>query len=146
MLPHPYHFVLQLSTTKTVDGKSTFLHILAKSLCQHFPELLNFSRDLTTVPLAAKGAADQIPAFVIRQLTAELVLTSSPPLIGPVNQRAITAELSDLHTTIQDIRTACLKIPPTAEDHFASVMSVCPPSFSHIQTFPFLLLSPSKAT
>lgn len=46
---------LQLSTTKTVDGKSTFLHILAKSLCQHFPELLNFSRDLTTVPLAAKG-------------------------------------------------------------------------------------------
>lgn len=47
--------ILQLSTTKTVDGKSTFLHILAKSLCQHFPELLNFSRDLTTVPLAAKG-------------------------------------------------------------------------------------------
>lgn len=45
----------KLSTTKTVDGKSTFLHILAKSLCQHFPELLNFSRDLTTVPLAAKG-------------------------------------------------------------------------------------------
>ncbi|XP_071319257.1 delphilin isoform X2 [Trachinotus anak] len=88
------NFLTELSTTKTVDGKSTFLHILAKSLCQHFPELLNFSRDLTTVPLAAK-----------------------------VNQRAITAELSDLHTTIQDIRTACLKIPPTSEDHFASVMS-----------------------
>lgn len=50
-----FPFILQLSTTKTVDGKSTFLHILAKSLCQHFPELLNFSRDLTTVPLAAKG-------------------------------------------------------------------------------------------
>ncbi|XP_029384321.1 delphilin isoform X2 [Echeneis naucrates] len=88
------NFLTELSTTKTVDGKSTFLHILAKSLCQHFPELLNFSRDLTTVPLAAK-----------------------------VNQRAITAELSDLHATIQDIRTACLKIPPTSEDHFASVMS-----------------------
>ncbi|XP_036937669.1 delphilin isoform X4 [Acanthopagrus latus] len=88
------NFLTELSTTKTVDGKSTFLHILAKSLCQHFPELLNFSRDLTTVSLAAK-----------------------------VNQRAITAELSDLHTTIQDIRTACLKIPPTSEDHFASVMS-----------------------
>eukprot|EP00064_Thunnus_orientalis_P018116 superscaffoldBa00004067_g18207 len=88
------NFLTELSTTKTVDGKSTFLHILAKSLCQHFPELLNFSRDLTTVPLAAK-----------------------------VNQRAITAELSDLHSTIQDIRTACLKIPPTSEDHFASVMS-----------------------
>ncbi|KAM9837108.1 delphilin [Aulostomus maculatus] len=87
-------FLTELSTTKTVDGKSTFLHILAKSLCQHFPELLNFSRDLTTVPLAAK-----------------------------VNQRAITAELSDLHNTIQDIRTACLKIPLTSEDHFASVMS-----------------------
>nr|XP_043869656.1 delphilin [Solea senegalensis] len=88
------NFLTELSTTKTVDGKSTFLHILAKSLCQHFPELLNFSRDLTTVPLAAK-----------------------------VNQRAITAELGDLHTTIQDIRTACLKITPTSEDHFASVMS-----------------------
>ncbi|KAM7371065.1 hypothetical protein PAMP_010562 [Pampus punctatissimus] len=49
------NFLTELSTTKTVDGKSTFLHILAKSLCQHFPELLNFSRDLTTVPLAAKG-------------------------------------------------------------------------------------------
>lgn len=48
-------YLSQLSTTKTVDGKSTFLHILAKSLCQHFPELLDFSRDLTTVPLAAKG-------------------------------------------------------------------------------------------
>ncbi|XP_068439018.1 delphilin isoform X5 [Clinocottus analis] len=88
------NFLTELSTTKTVDGKSTFLHILAKSLCQHFPELLNFSRDLTTVPLAAK-----------------------------VNQRAITAELSDLGSTILDIRKACLKIPPTSEDHFASVMS-----------------------
>lgn len=53
---------VQLSTTKTVDGKSTFLHILAKSLCQHFPELLNFSRDLVTVPLAAKG----IVSFALR--------------------------------------------------------------------------------
>ncbi|XP_056285675.1 delphilin isoform X3 [Pseudoliparis swirei] len=88
------NFLAELSTTKTVDGKSTFLHILAKSLCQHFPELLDFSRDLTTVPLAAK-----------------------------VNQRAVTAELSDLGATILDIRKACLKIPPTSEDHFASVMS-----------------------
>lgn len=58
-----FKFVLfcpfKLSTTKTVDGKSTFLHILAKSLCQHFPELLNFARDLTTVPLAAKGTFHQ---------------------------------------------------------------------------------------
>uniref|UniRef100_A0A8C2FTL1 Glutamate receptor, ionotropic, delta 2 (Grid2) interacting protein, b n=1 Tax=Cyprinus carpio TaxID=7962 RepID=A0A8C2FTL1_CYPCA len=88
------NFLTELNTTKTVDGKSTFLHILAKSLCQHFPELLNFARDLITVPLAAK-----------------------------VNQRTITAELSDLHSTIQDIRTACVKIPATAEDRFASVMS-----------------------
>ncbi|XP_015232524.1 PREDICTED: delphilin [Cyprinodon variegatus] len=88
------NFLTELSTTKTVDGKSTFLHILAKSLCQHFPELLNFPADLLTVPLAAK-----------------------------VNQRAITTELNDLHTTVQDIRTACQKIPATAEDHFASVMS-----------------------
>lgn len=49
------HCVLQLSTTKTVDGKSTFLHILVKSLCQHFPDVLDFSKDLTMVPLAAKG-------------------------------------------------------------------------------------------
>ncbi|XP_067285634.1 delphilin isoform X4 [Pseudorasbora parva] len=88
------NFLTELNTTKTVDGKSTFLHILAKSLCQHFPELLGFARDLITVPLAAK-----------------------------VNQRNITADLSDLHSTIQDIRTACVKIPATAEDRFASVMS-----------------------
>ncbi|XP_069547417.1 delphilin isoform X3 [Brachyistius frenatus] len=88
------NFLTELSTTKTVDGKSTFLHILAKSLCQHFPELQNFSRDLTTVPLAAK-----------------------------VHQRVITTELNDLHNTTKDIRAACQKIPPTSEDHFASVMS-----------------------
>lgn len=54
--------------TKTVDGKSTFLHILAKSLCQHFPELLNFSRDLTTVPLAAKGNDDVAAAQLLPNL------------------------------------------------------------------------------
>ena len=58
----PTSLLFQLSTTKTVDGKSTFLHILAKSLCEHFPELLNFDRDLTTVPLAAKGTALIQPA------------------------------------------------------------------------------------
>ncbi|KAM9463138.1 delphilin isoform 2-T2 [Clarias gariepinus] len=88
------NFLTELSTTKTVDGKSTFLHILAKSLCQHFPELLNFAGELITVPLAAK-----------------------------VNQRTITSDLSDLHSTIQEIRTACLKIGATAEDRFAAVMS-----------------------
>ncbi|KAG9267670.1 delphilin isoform X1 [Astyanax mexicanus] len=88
------NFLTELSTTKTVDGKSTFLHILAKSLCQHFPELLGFAADLITVPLAAK-----------------------------VNQRTITADLSDLHSTIKEIRTACLKIPATTEDNFAVVMS-----------------------
>lgn len=46
---------MQLNSTKTVDGKLTFLHILAKSLSQHFPELLGFAQDLPTVPLAAKG-------------------------------------------------------------------------------------------
>ncbi|MBN3303889.1 GRD2I protein, partial [Amia calva] len=88
------NFLTELSTTKTVDGKSTFLHILAKSLGQHFPELLGFAKDLTTVPLAAK-----------------------------VNQRTITTDLNDLHSTIQDIRAACQKMPATAEDRFAAVMS-----------------------
>ncbi|XP_072273102.1 delphilin-like [Pyxicephalus adspersus] len=49
------NFLTELNTTKTVDGKSTFLHILAKSLHLHFPELLSFAKDLPTVPLAAKG-------------------------------------------------------------------------------------------
>uniref|UniRef100_A0AAY4CFW3 Delphilin n=1 Tax=Denticeps clupeoides TaxID=299321 RepID=A0AAY4CFW3_9TELE len=88
------NFLAELSTTKTVDGKSTFLHILAKSLCQHFPELLRFARDLPTVPLAAK-----------------------------VNQRTITTDLTDVQSTIREIETACLKIPPTAEDRFSAVMS-----------------------
>uniref|UniRef100_A0A3Q0T3E3 Grid2 interacting protein n=1 Tax=Amphilophus citrinellus TaxID=61819 RepID=A0A3Q0T3E3_AMPCI len=88
------NFLTELSTTKTVDGKSTFLHILVKSLCQHFPDVLDFSKDLTMVPLAAK-----------------------------VNQRTITSDLNDLHTTIQDIRSACQKMPATTEDRFAVVMS-----------------------
>uniref|UniRef100_M4AKX7 Grid2 interacting protein n=1 Tax=Xiphophorus maculatus TaxID=8083 RepID=M4AKX7_XIPMA len=88
------NFLTELSTTKTVDGKSTFLHILVKSLCQHFPEVLDFSKDLNMVPLAAK-----------------------------VNQRTITSDVSDIHTTIQDIRSACQKMPATAEDRFAVVMS-----------------------
>lgn len=88
------NFLTELSTTKTVDGKSTFLHILVKSLCQHFPEVLDFSKDLTMVPLAAK-----------------------------INQRTITSDLTDLQTTLQDIRSACQKMPATAEDRFAVVMS-----------------------
>ncbi|CAL8272465.1 unnamed protein product [Lota lota] len=88
------NFLTELSTTKTVDGKSTFLHILVKSLCQHFPDVLDFSKDLTMIPLAAK-----------------------------VNQRAITSDMNDLHTTIQEIRAACQKMPATSEDRFAVVMS-----------------------
>uniref|UniRef100_A0A672YGY2 Glutamate receptor, ionotropic, delta 2 (Grid2) interacting protein, a n=1 Tax=Sphaeramia orbicularis TaxID=375764 RepID=A0A672YGY2_9TELE len=88
------NFLTELSTTKTVDGKSTFLHILVRSLCQHFPDVLDFSKDLTMVSLAAK-----------------------------VNQRNITSDLNDLHATIQDIRSACQKMPATSEDRFAVVMS-----------------------
>ncbi|NXL42567.1 GRD2I protein, partial [Podilymbus podiceps] len=88
------NFLTELNTTKTVDGKSTFLHILAKSLSQHFPELLGFAKDLPTVPLAAK-----------------------------VNQRTLTADLKDLHTTLSDIQMACHNMPATAEDRFALVMS-----------------------
>lgn len=85
---------LQLNSTKTVDGKSTFLHILAKSLSQHFPELLGFAQDLPTVPLAAK-----------------------------VNQRALTSDLADLHGTISEIQTACQSMSPSSEDKFAMVMT-----------------------
>lgn len=88
------NFLTELSTTKTVDGKSTFLHILVKSLCQHFPEVLDFGKELMTVPQAAK-----------------------------VNQRNITSDFNDLHATIKDIRAACQKMPATAEDRFAIVMS-----------------------
>ncbi|NWW78470.1 GRD2I protein, partial [Climacteris rufus] len=88
------NFLTELNTTKTVDGKSTFLHILAKSLSQHFPELLGFAKDLPTVPLAAK-----------------------------VNQRTLTADLKDLHSTVSDIQLACHSMPATAEDRFAVVMT-----------------------
>nr|XP_061805768.1 delphilin [Nerophis lumbriciformis] len=88
------NFLTELSTTKTVDGKSTFLHILVKSLCHHFPHVLDFSKDLTMVPLAAK-----------------------------VNQRTVASDVKDLHRSIQNIRAACQKMPATAEDRFATVMS-----------------------
>ncbi|XP_023101985.1 delphilin isoform X8 [Felis catus] len=88
------NFLTELNSTKTVDGKSTFLHILAKSLSQHFPELLGFAQDLPTVPLAAK-----------------------------VNQRALTSDLADLHGTIGEIQAACQSTPPSSEDKFAVVMT-----------------------
>ncbi|XP_058566383.1 delphilin isoform X2 [Neofelis nebulosa] len=88
------NFLTELNSTKTVDGKSTFLHILAKSLSQHFPELLGFAQDLPTVPLAAK-----------------------------VNQRALTSDLADLHGTISEIQAACQSTPPSGEDKFAVVMT-----------------------
>ncbi|KAI5764064.1 GRID2IP [Gulo gulo luscus] len=88
------NFLTELNSTKTVDGKSTFLHILAKSLSQHFPELLGFSQDLPTVPLAAK-----------------------------VNQRALTSDLADLHGTISEIQAACQSMCPSSEDKFAVVMT-----------------------
>ncbi|XP_053551161.1 delphilin [Bombina bombina] len=88
------NFLTELSTTKTVDGKFTFLHILAKSLSQHFPELLSFAKDLPTVPLAAK-----------------------------VNHRSLTADLSDLHVTIQEIKKTCSRMPSNPEDKFPITMS-----------------------
>ncbi|XP_044771667.1 delphilin isoform X2 [Neomonachus schauinslandi] len=88
------NFLTELNSTKTVDGKSTFLHILAKSLSQHFPELLGFAQDLPTVPLAAK-----------------------------VNQRALTSDLADLHGTISEIQAACQTMSPSSEDKFAVVMT-----------------------
>ncbi|KAG8145434.1 hypothetical protein E2320_011965, partial [Naja naja] len=88
------NFLTELNTTKTVDGKSTFLHILAKSLSQHFPELLGFARDLPTVPHAAK-----------------------------VNQRTLTADLNDLHRTVHEIEIACQNmVPSSPEDRFVPVM------------------------
>ncbi|XP_015681468.1 delphilin, partial [Protobothrops mucrosquamatus] len=88
------NFLTELNTTKTVDGKSTFLHILAKSLSQHFPELLGFATDLPTVPHAAK-----------------------------VNQRTLTADLSDLHRTVHEIAVACQNmVPSSPEDRFVPVM------------------------
>ncbi|ELW69934.1 Delphilin [Tupaia chinensis] len=88
------NFLTELNSTKTVDGKSTFLHILAKSLSQHFPELLGFAQDLPTVPLAAK-----------------------------VNQRALTSDLADLHGTISEIQAACQSMSPSSEDKFSVVMA-----------------------
>ncbi|KAM6157328.1 delphilin isoform 2-T2 [Erethizon dorsatum] len=88
------NFLTELNSTKTVDGKSTFLHILAKSLSQHFPELLGFAQDLPTVPLAAK-----------------------------VNQRVLTGDLADLHGTISEIQAACQSMSPSSEDRFAVVMA-----------------------
>ncbi|XP_068100398.1 delphilin isoform X2 [Hyperolius riggenbachi] len=88
------NFLTELNTTKTVDGKFTFLHILAKSLSHHFPELLSFAKDLPTVPLAAK-----------------------------VNQRSLTADLSDLHVTIKEIKNACSRMISSSEDKFPVTMN-----------------------
>lgn len=136
-------FPLQLSTTKTVDGKSTFLHILVKSLCQHFPDVLDFSKDLTMVSLAAKGKTLSFKniwlnklsdLFQVNSLLLCLILiiffyltfytVNVTLLLFLVNQRTITSDVNDIHSTIQEIRAACQKMPATPEDRFAVVMSV----------------------
>nr|XP_033818614.1 delphilin isoform X2 [Geotrypetes seraphini] len=88
------NFLTELNSTKTVDGKSTFLHILAKSLSQHVPELLGFAKDLPTVSLAAK-----------------------------VNQRTLTLDLQELQRTVEEIRGGCQAAPTVPEDRFSPVMS-----------------------
>lgn len=111
---------MQLNSTKTVDGKSTFLHILAKSLSQHFPELLGFAQDLPTVPLAAKGklaAGSGGPKGV-------LMAPEAPLPFSAVNQRALTSDLADLHGTVREIQDACHTMSPSSEDKFAVVMAV----------------------
>eukprot|EP00058_Branchiostoma_floridae_P021542 XP_002607032.1 hypothetical protein BRAFLDRAFT_93583 [Branchiostoma floridae] len=47
-------FLRELDTTKTSDKKSTFLHILANAVSTNFSQYLAFSKELPTVPLAAK--------------------------------------------------------------------------------------------
>lgn len=52
------------------------------------------------------------------------VLSFSFSVLSVVNQKTITSDLNDLHSTLQDIRSFCQKMPATAEDRFAVVMSV----------------------
>lgn len=63
-------------------------------------------------------------SLILSVLSFSLYFPASHTHLSIVNQRTITSDLNDLHTTIQDIRSACQKIPATAEDRFAVVMSV----------------------
>ncbi|XP_053389051.1 delphilin-like isoform X2 [Mercenaria mercenaria] len=47
-------FLSQLEITKTSDNKLTFLHVLAETVFNKFPELVAVGEELTTVPEAAK--------------------------------------------------------------------------------------------
>lgn len=115
---------LQLNSTKTVDGKSTFLHVLARSLSQHFPELLGCAQDLPTVPLAAKGRlGGRVPRPRCCCPGWERGPRGSVPF-PTVNQRALTSDLADLHGTISEIQAACQSMVPSSEDKFAVVMTV----------------------
>lgn len=41
--------------TKTSNNKCNLLHILAHTITCKFPEYLNFTDDLTSIPVASKG-------------------------------------------------------------------------------------------
>lgn len=126
----------QLNSTKTVDGKLTFLHILAKSLSQHFPELLGFAQDLPTVPLAAKGRLGGGWQLAAKGRLGGGRWAGGGPCrragvwphealtLPAVNQRALTGDLDDLHGTIREIQAACQSTAPSSEDKFAAVMTV----------------------
>lgn len=56
-IPSAFNFLifLQLDSTKTTDGKKTFLDKLVQLIHENSPELLSISEELNLVPAAEKG-------------------------------------------------------------------------------------------
>ena len=57
--------LFQLEITKTSDNKATFLHVLAETVFDRFPEVLTVGEELATISDAAKGIQKSISSFTI---------------------------------------------------------------------------------
>ena len=63
---HKTEILFQLEITKTSDNKATFLHVLAETVYDRFPEVLTVGEELATISDAAKGIP--IKASVLLQM------------------------------------------------------------------------------
>ncbi|XP_074647789.1 delphilin-like isoform X2 [Tubulanus polymorphus] len=103
------NYLSQLDTTKTTDGKSTFIHVLAGAIHNQFPEYISLREDLPQVSQAAKVGGTQGVAC-------------------EVSNDSIAQELNDLRSFLKNISNEVDKLENLDSKHlqndrFREVMS-----------------------
>ncbi|XP_064631791.1 delphilin-like isoform X3 [Lineus longissimus] len=120
-------YLSQLDTTKTTDGKATFLHVLSKGFIKRFPEITTLRDELPSIASASKVrycprvnsvTGTRMPDFCISTMTivkGKIRMTSD----------SIAQELNDLKKVLQEISNNVNKynaFNAVVKDRFQEVM------------------------